>query len=186
MINIIKNLPVVLIDESGRKKEPRRKIRKSFIDNGVELILGENESNSVTYIMPVTSTARAHMEALKRQYEEYLEPFNLYVDKLVNRQLELLKRKNDNTLIKLENEDMEKLNSLISDDGEFGINKTAGRIFEFAKAISGEDKSKIDQIKEAINKEFSTAESVIGEVTEISHKTHCEVMKRLDKWSNEK
>lgn len=186
MISIARNLPVSLIDEAGRKKEFRRKVKKAPVDHGVELILGDNESKSATYIMPVCAAAQARLEALKKQYEENLEPLKLYVDKLVNRQLELLERKNDDAAMPLETEDMAILNNLISDDGEFGINKTADRIFEFAKTITGEDISKIQQIKEAINKEFSTARNVMGEMPQISEKTYDEVMKRLDKWASER
>ena len=72
----------------------------------------------------------------------------------------------------------------ISEDGEFGVAKTAERIVSFAKAISGGDVSKLDTLKKAITKGFDEAEKILGELPEVSKETYKEVMRQLDSWAS--
>ena len=56
----------------------------------------------------------------------------------------------------------------------------------FAKAISGGDKSKISILRDAIEKGFKEAEEAFGGVLpEISHKTLERTMEKLDDWEKE-
>ena len=74
----------------------------------------------------------------------------------------------------------------ISEDGNWGVKAVSDRIVEFAKAISGDDKSKIDSAKTAIEKGFEEAGTVLnGKLPDISYQTHDEIMKKLDAWGNE-
>lgn len=71
----------------------------------------------------------------------------------------------------------------IEPGGEFSVDAVAGRIVDFAKAISGGDPSKIKELRGAIEKGFADAKKAFGgSLPEISQKTHDEVMKRLDAW----
>lgn len=72
----------------------------------------------------------------------------------------------------------------ISEDGEFGIAKTAERIISFAKAISGGDISQLDTLKKAIKQGFDEAEKILGQLPEISKETYKEVMRQLDQWAS--
>lgn len=64
--------------------------------------------------------------------------------------------------------------------------KVSDRIVEFAKAISGGDKSKIDTLRDAIEKGFAEAARVLGgELPEVSQKTYDLVMQKLDTWAQE-
>ena len=74
---------------------------------------------------------------------------------------------------------------LIGPDGELGVEKTSQRIVDFAIAISGGDKSKLEEIKRAIDKGFEEAERILGELPEISRQTYDRVMEKLDAWENE-
>ncbi len=71
----------------------------------------------------------------------------------------------------------------ISEDGYWGVKQTSERILDFAKALTGNDTSKISEIRDAIEKGFSEAAKLWGdELPEISQKTHEAVMKGLDEW----
>ena len=71
----------------------------------------------------------------------------------------------------------------ISDDGYFGVDQTSERIFQFAVAIAGGDTSRIDAIKEGIDKGFAGAKKVLGNwLPQISYDTYDAVMNKLDKW----
>ena len=52
--------------------------------------------------------------------------------------------------------------SLIGEDGDLGVNQVSKNILDFAKAASGGDPSKIEELKQAFLKGFSEAERVLG------------------------
>ena len=72
----------------------------------------------------------------------------------------------------------------VSDDGDFGIKKTAERILTFAKAAIQADPSKADAIKSAVQDGFDQAAQYFGgKLPDISNKTHDAIMNTLDSWS---
>jgi hypothetical protein len=74
----------------------------------------------------------------------------------------------------------------ISEDGEFGIKAVSDRIVNFAIAVSDNDPTKLAQLKESIDKGFAAAEkSFGGKLPDICYQTHDEIMKKLDKWSED-
>lgn len=74
-------------------------------------------------------------------------------------------------------------NQLISEDGELGVKKTAERILSFAKAISGGDKSAIDNLKQAVKDGFEEVKKIFGgKLPDISNQTFDEIMKGFDEW----
>lgn len=74
----------------------------------------------------------------------------------------------------------------ISEDGYWGVKQTSERILDFAKALTGGDSSKVEDIRTAIEKGFSEAAKLWGdELPDISQKTHDAVMKGLDEWAKQ-
>lgn len=74
----------------------------------------------------------------------------------------------------------------ISEDGYWGVKQTSERILDFAKALTGGDSSKVEDIRKAIERGFSEAAKLWGdELPEISQKTHDAVMKGLDEWAKQ-
>jgi len=75
---------------------------------------------------------------------------------------------------------------LIADDGYFGVEQTSDRIFQFAVGIAGGDPSRIDAIKEGIDKGFNQALDAFGGwLPDISYDTYDAVMEKLDNWVSE-
>ncbi len=75
---------------------------------------------------------------------------------------------------------------LISEDGYFGVKQTSERIFQFAVGVAGGDPSRIDAIKEGVEKGFNEAlEAFGGTLPEISYETYDAVMEKLDNWVSE-
>ncbi len=73
---------------------------------------------------------------------------------------------------------------LIADDGYFGVEQTSDRIFEFAVSVAGNDPSRLDAIKEGVEKGFNDAfEAFGGWLPEISYDTLDTVMSKLDAWA---
>lgn len=77
----------------------------------------------------------------------------------------------------------EEAQSLIAEDGYFGVGQTSDRIVDFAKAISGNDPTRIEAIREGIEKGFNEAlEAFGGSLPEISYQTYDAVYEKLDSW----
>ena len=75
---------------------------------------------------------------------------------------------------------------LTSDDGYFGVDKTSDRIVKLAIGIAGGDSSRIDAIKEGVDKGFQEAlKAFDGKLPDISYDTYDAVMEKLDKWVSE-
>lgn len=80
----------------------------------------------------------------------------------------------------------EEAQKAISEGGYYSVDKTAERIVEFAKALTGGDPSQIEKMRNAVEKGFKEAAKVWGgNLPDISSKTHDAIMKRFDDWANE-
>ncbi len=74
----------------------------------------------------------------------------------------------------------------VAQDGEYGIEAVSDRLVDFAKAISGNDKSKLSEMKAAIDEGFAQAKkSWGGELPDICRQTYDKTMEKLDAWSEE-
>ncbi|WP_455719633.1 hypothetical protein [Agathobacter sp.] len=73
----------------------------------------------------------------------------------------------------------------IADDGYWGVNQTSDRILDFAKALSGGDASKADELLEAFKKGYKKATGAWGdELPSICKDTYDAVVKKFDEWKN--
>lgn len=71
----------------------------------------------------------------------------------------------------------------IAEDGYWGIEQTSNRLVEFAKALSGGDQSKADEMISAVKKGFEAATKAWGgELPEISRKTLDTAIGKLEAW----
>lgn len=74
----------------------------------------------------------------------------------------------------------------IAEDGYWGVNQTSDRIVEFAKALTGGDASKADEMLEAFEKGFKLATKAWGkELPSISSRTYDAVVEKFKQWKNE-
>ena len=75
---------------------------------------------------------------------------------------------------------------LIAEGGELSAEKVSDRIVDFAKAMSGGDKSRIGVLRGAINDGFKAAAAMFGgQLPEISQRTHELINQKLDAWMEE-
>ena len=74
----------------------------------------------------------------------------------------------------------------IAEDGYWGVNQTSDRIIDFAKALTGGDPSKIEDMRDAFKKGYEQAEKTWGgKLPEISQKTYDAVMAGFDKMAED-
>ena len=71
----------------------------------------------------------------------------------------------------------------IADDGYFGVEQTSQRILDFARAISGGDPSRINVLRDAVERGFQAAERAWGgNLPDISQRTLEAVRRGFDEW----
>jgi len=75
---------------------------------------------------------------------------------------------------------------LIADDGPLGPEAVSERIVNFAIAVSGGDKSKLSQLKAAIEEGFRQVKNMLGALPEVSLRTYDLIMEKLDRWEKER
>lgn len=69
-------------------------------------------------------------------------------------------------------------------ESDFSVETVSDNIVNFAIAISGDDPSKLTELKAAIEKGFREAEECFGgTLPDICYETHDVIMKKLDAWS---
>lgn len=77
----------------------------------------------------------------------------------------------------------------IEEGGEYSVENVADRIMKMAKALAGDDPTKIDMLQNAVIKGFEGAAGLLGkknldEMPEITGKTYDNVMKQFADWKN--
>lgn len=73
----------------------------------------------------------------------------------------------------------------IAEDGYWGVNQTSDRILDFAKALSGNDESKAQELADAFKKGFDQATKAWGgKLPDISQQTYDKVLEKFDSWMN--
>ncbi|MBN2899515.1 MAG: hypothetical protein JXO44_12145 [Clostridia bacterium] len=73
----------------------------------------------------------------------------------------------------------------VSEDGYYGVEATAKRLVDFAKALSGGDPDKAEMLKDAFLDGFKQAEELWGDdLPEISQKTKTRTEELFDVWIN--
>ncbi len=71
----------------------------------------------------------------------------------------------------------------ISEDGYWGVKKTSDRILDFAKALSGDDPSKAQELLDAFDKGYKAATKEWGkDLPDISKQTYDAVHSKFEEW----
>ncbi len=97
-----------------------------------------------------------------------------------------LKKGLENGTIAVDAATIEKAKADVAEDGYYGVNQTSDRLVGFAKALSGGDPKKIEELRDGIIKGFDKAAKVWGdELPQISKDTFNATMDKLDSWANE-
>lgn len=92
----------------------------------------------------------------------------------------------DSGNVNLESLTPDEATQLVADDGYFGVENTAQRIFDFATGLAGNDPTRLDAIMSGINDGFAQAEQAWGgTLPEISYQTQDALGTMLEEWSGQ-
>lgn len=144
-------------------------------------------NHSGVYIKPSYQPNTNMIAKLKAESEQAHEQLRNLVKQLLERQGMSFKdvMSGEKELVVDEEARLE-AQAAIGEGGASSPENVSDRIVEFAKAISGGDKSKFELLKGAIQDGCNAARDAFGgNLPEISNKTYDLVMEKLDQWMDE-
>lgn len=163
------------------EKEANKKSMQSSKDT-VEL--SSNNEYSVSYTKDGYKKSNStDIDKIKAQADQATSALRKIVETLILKQGKIKDSLNINYNISYTSEDAK---VAISDGGDWGVEAVSDRIVDFAKAVSGGDRSKLAELTAAIDKGFKLASKALGgELPSISNQTYNRIMEKLDNWKNE-
>lgn len=130
-------------------------------------------------------------EKLREQSKNDIEAFKKFIQHLISYQSSHHRRVNINIKVKVKEvsvteEAAESKEDTAPDLGYWSAEKTADRILDFAKEISGGNPEKFGLLRESFKKGFEEAEKVFGgTLPDVSYDTYDLVMEGFDKMEEE-
>jgi len=154
---------------------------------GYNILKSNIDEDLLKDVMERTEKARGLIQdlvgdMLKRQMG--IEDSNISLDDLIKKFKDRINELGDEgfTVDEIAQKEAEKL---IGPGGEWSPEKVSDRIVDFSIAVFGGDKSKIEIIRDAINRGFGEAEKAWGsKLPDITNETRELIDEKLDKWVN--
>lgn len=131
------------------------------------------------------------MGAIWNEHDRQVDSFRRLVEGLLNQQIErsaaagnIWDRNDPNAMVEIDEATRTSAQQAIGEGGYFSVEATASRLLSFAVAISGGDPSRIEVLRNAVERGFEAAERQWGgELPEISQQTREAVMNGFDQWA---
>lgn len=168
------------MDASIYTKNNGKKIDKTIISPKDEAVIYETTSTKQT-------DKSNQIAKLQAESDEKVSQFKKLVEELLLKQGKAVLNSDDfwKTLAsgeyEVDEETANKAAKEISEDGYWGVEQTSERIFSFAKALSGDDPDKMNDMLEAFKEGFDQATSAWGKtLPELSQKTYDAVLKKFE------
>jgi hypothetical protein len=187
MINNIKGTANINQSYKLKEKQDNKKteISQEKEEKAAVLELGNTSESKATYSKPTVKNI--DVDEINRLWEQSQKSYsNLrkLVEDLLTKQGKKFKDVLEGKEVLLVDEETRAAAAAAVDqDGELGVKAVSDNIISFAKAIAGDDKSKIGEMRDAIIQGFKEAEKVWGgKLPDISQGTYDEVMRQLDEW----
>ena len=183
---------------TAKKAEDTAKAADKDADTGVSVEFSEEAMEAAkaaetekTEETPEKDEKQAARDALIKTLNEQLDAHTQQMQNLVNQLLGGKQNTEGWSLAETyrkvaeaaDPETIEKAKKDIAEDGEWGVEKTSERMFQMAKALSGDDPTKADEMIAAVQKGLKQATQAWGEdLPEISQKTVDATIKKLQDW----
>jgi hypothetical protein len=166
---------------NSRKSSKEAKQDTKHIND--EYIPSQEKQKKITYEKPLPAGKDIDIQKLKEESERAYSHLRELVSQLLKQQGI---KSGEAGKIEIPEEVRLEAQSLVADGGELSAENVSGRIVDFAKALSGGDKEKIELLRNAIIEGFGEAKRILGgELPEVSNKTYDLVMEKLDDWASE-
>lgn len=167
--------------------ESGNNILNASIEENAAVYEASSKTEKKTYVKDTDTIAKMKAEA-----EEKTAQFRELVQKLISQQAsaseiaDAIWKQFANGEFTATDEIIAQAKEDVSEDGYWGVEQTSQRIFDFAKALSGGNPEKMDEMLEAFKKGYGQATKAWGkELPDISSKTYDSVMKKFDDYKKE-
>ncbi|AEX86217.1 hypothetical protein Marpi_1836 [Marinitoga piezophila KA3] len=108
---------------------------------------------------------------MKEESQQMYDKFKAWVEDKIKKQLGITE------------DERAEMKKELEGDGYWSPESVSDRLIEFAKSISGGDKSKIDLLRNAVKEGFQSVRDMLGgKLPEVSEKTYDLVMKKFELW----
>lgn len=153
-----------------------------------------NAAEKKSYGATSKKTDAATIEKLKADAEARYAQMASLVEKLLTKQSTTKKYASLGDLmkgvvngeVKVDEKTINQAKKDVADDGYWGVEQTADRIVSFAKALTGGDSSKVEEMRRAVEKGYKQATKTWGSsLPDISQKTRDRVNELMDEWASE-
>lgn len=146
-------------------------------------------ASDVTYADPRAGNVKAQPDLqslLEESNRKAQQIIDLIIPLVKQQGLNLAKVVSGEQRLNVDAATIEKAKAAIAEDGEFGIKQVAERILSFARAVIGNDPSKLEAVRAAVEKGFKQASDILGgTLPDISQKTHSVIMAEFDRWASD-
>lgn len=152
--------------------------------------LGASEPVTPTYSDPRTSKAvvnQPDLVALLEQSNQQTQAIiNLILPLMRDQGLNFAKVISGAQAFYADAADIAKAKAAIAEDGTYGVLQVASRILDFARNAIGNDPTKLEKIRAAVESGFKSAKEALGgALPEISQQTHDAIFAEFDRWQSE-
>ncbi|MFZ6655234.1 DUF5610 domain-containing protein [Undibacterium sp. TJN19] len=148
--------------------------------------LNSSDSDNVVYSDPrLNKPAQADLQALLEESDRKAQAIIDLIRPLVEQQgLQFDKVASGEQKVSASPEAISAAKAAIADGGEFSVQKTAERILSFAKASIGDDPSKLEKVRAAVEQGFKEASDILGgSLPDISKQTLAAIRTEFDSWA---
>lgn len=165
-------------DKQQLEKRQVNTLKKEKVTPAAVFEKSKSEDKGIVY-------DKLSIDMLKQESDKTFLQLKKLVEEMLLKQGKSLSLLNPREVVMIDKSTRSEANDLIGPDGPLGIEAMSDKIVDFAKAISGGDKSKLAILRKAIDKGFKEAEKTLGGLPDISRKTYDRIMDKLDKWEDE-
>ncbi len=159
-------------------------------DEAVSYVRDDNTPIKAGYDKPVAKPDVETIAHLKAESDRIYSHLKEMVRQLLERQglsfQEWMAGEGETVPVEVDDATRAEAAAMIGEGGELSAEAVSDRIVAFAKALSGEDKSKLGLLRGAIEEGFAQAKEALGgTLPDISQKTWVLIQEKLDAWEAE-
>ena len=166
--------------ESGPKTEPTKETDAAVYDKTDKT--DKVEKPTYKQNTALVEKLKADAEARTAQMRNLVEKMMMKQGQTINGSMDYLMALKNGT-VKVDPATRKQAQEDISEDGYWGVKQTSDRLVSFAKALTGGDPSKADEMMKAIEKGFGQASKAWGgDLPDICQKTLEATREKMEEW----
>jgi hypothetical protein len=195
-VNGVNGVGVYSSSKNTKTEEAKLAEAKTSTSKEVDKKEQKADSAAATYTKGETAVTGkpdvATIERMKAQAEQKTAQLRSLVEKMMTKQGQKFNEATDifqllrEGKLEVDPEVAAQAKADIAEDGYWGVDQTSERLVSFAKALSGNDPSKAEELMGAIEEGFKQATKAWGdELPEICKKTLEATREKMNAWKNE-